>query len=367
MKHYHVLYLLPLLLCTASSAIENNAEINVSRIPDEMSEKEENRSETWSLDSFQRYWSRKIQLFSSNLDQKISELYEEDNVSDVIPDAPSIEQESYVASGWMDEFFKNETYLDTSNKSYARIRGGYELNKLGGPSFFHNITARIRLPKTEGRLQLYIGEDVVDNTNLSYVQYKSSNEGVGLKYFLPSFFENVSSTASVGFSRLDNPYAKLRFEYPIFAGKWLFKPSQNFKYSMDKELEEWTNFYIDRKLADDEILRLLLQRSTQSGLDGMNYLTQLSYMNTRKYKLGFNYYLSMSGRTQDLRNVPYENGMIPREGVYEYAAGMIWRQKLYKDYLFYQVQPILSYHEQYDFSPNPILRMSLDLYFGNHR
>lgn len=330
---------------------------------------ESDQNGTWrsNLDTFQKYWSQKVLLFSSNLDHKISEWYNEGNESSDSVLLSDPKSEGYVASSWLDDFFKDETYLNTNNKSYVRVRGGYELNQRAGPSFFHNVSARIRLPYTEGRLQLYMGEEIQGNSNLSYVQYKSSNEGIGLRYFLPSFMDRLSTSASVGFSRIDNPYAKIRMEYPILAGIWLLKPTQNFKYSLDNEFEEWTNLFLDRKLSDDEVFRILLQRSTQSNIDGMNYLFQLSYMNTRKYKIGFNYYVALSGRTEDQPKALYSNGILPREGIYEYALGMIWRQKLVKDYLFYQIQPIVSFHEQYNYQTNPMLRMSLELYFGNHR
>lgn len=332
-----------------------------------------NRSDEWDFDNFQNYWSHKILLFSSNLDKKLADNFgAEENASAPLPYSDTKidkerEKETYRTSVGLDEFFKEGTYLDTTNRSYIKLSGGYEFDKRGGPSTFYSISARIKLPKTQEKLQLYIGDDTQDKTKLSSGQYgtNNGNGGVGLKYFIPSFFSRLYSSASIGVTRIDNPYANARFEYPVFAGDWLLKPTQNFKLSRDNKFEEWTSLYFDRKLADQELVRLLLQRSTKTDAVGMNYLSQLSYMDTVSNGSGFNHYVAMNGRTKELTGTVYENGATPKEGVYEYALGTVWRQKLFRDYLFYQLQPIVSFHEQYDYKANYIFRMSVDLYFGN--
>lgn len=342
-----------------------------------------------NLDDFHGYLSNKILIFSSNLDHKLSgtesnesNITHPDSTKTLSPTAQAPitslaygkntkiknkqEEETYLTSVWLGEFFKDETYLDRTNRSYLKVRGGYEYDRRGDSGLFYNLTARIKLPKTQGKLQLYIGEDTQDNINLSTIQYNTNNEGIGVKYFITSFLDKLHTSASIGISSIDNPYAKARIEYPYFFEHWMFNASQNFKLSVKNEFEEWTNFFFDRKLSDQDMLRFLLQRSTVSTVKGMNYLAQVSYMNSWKDGLGLNNYIAINGRTRDLADPLYANGTTPQEGVYEYSIGSIWRQKLYKDYLFYQLQPIISYHEQYDYKVNYIFRISLDLYFGNN-
>lgn len=375
-------FILPVLfvtvLCSSSlSAVEDE---NTTRTSGQ---------ERWlapTIDSFQEYWSRKVLIFSSNLDHMFSDGFE-DNEKTLLEDTnlstcpltssdscfpkPKITSEynrkTYETSSWFDDFFKDETYLDTTNKSYVKVRGGYEYDKRGDSGLFHRITARIKLPKTQDKLQLFIGDETEEKIDPSKVRDTGRNEGVGIKYFLPSIKNRLYTNASVGFSGIDNPYVKAHIEYPVFLGTWLFKATQNFKYSAENKFDEWTSLYFDRRLSSKEIIRLLLQRSTNSEIRGMEYLAQLSYMNTLTYGTGFNYYLAVNGRTKDLTGTTYHDGSMPQEGVYNYSAGVIWRQQLFKDYLFYQIEPILSYHEQYDYKPNYLLRLSFDLYFGNKR
>jgi hypothetical protein len=314
---------------------------------------------SFDIDAFQKYWSHKILVFSSSLDNILSGSSPQEN-NDTL---------SVVNTTDLDEtdLWWKEAYIDRKNRSYVRMRVGYDYDWRGEKEEYYKITARIKLPKTQDRLQLFIGDDTQENTNLSSPNYGGGNQGLGLKYFIPPFFDRFNTTAAVGITSIDNPYAKARIEYPAVLESWLFNGSQNFKLSADNEFEEWTSLFFDRKLSNQEMVRLLLQRSTKSGEHGMNYLSQFSYMNILKYDVGFNNYISISGRTHDLDDIRYTNNTTPQEGIYEYAAGVIWRQKLVGDYLFYQLQPIVSFHEQYDYKANYVFRISLDFYFGNNR
>lgn len=363
-----IFFLFILLECTSAPifGVESEVAEPLSAMSDD------NRSDKWNIDRFQNYWSRKLLLFSSNLDKKLSDNFSsDDNISAPLPYRDTKinkegAQETYRTSIGLDEFFKDTTFLDTTNRSYIKLSGGYMADKLGDSSPFYKITARIKLPKTQEKFQLYIGDDTQEIAKLPNGQYDSINQGIGLKYFIPSFFNRLYSSASIGITSIDKPYAATRIEYPFFAGDWLVKAMQNFKLSRENKFEEWTTLYFDHKIDEHELFRILFQRSTKSDAVGMDYLSQISYMNTHKNGIGFNHYIAMNGRTKDLTGTAYANGTTPQEGVYEYSAGTIWRQQIFRNYLFYQLQPIVSFHEQYGYRTDYIFRMSLDFYFGNH-
>jgi hypothetical protein len=372
-----------LFICVAgaSDLSATNSDHNTTNDPEEESWLKQN------VDDFQEYWSRKVLFLPSILDRMLSNGGQDDEktlLEDVnqstcpVPDSdncfpkPKVtseqDLETLETSSWFDDFFKNETYLDSTNKSYVRIRAGYEYDKRGDSASFHGITARLRLPKTQKRLQLFIGDEPDDKIIPSNIGQPRIDEGVGIKYFMPSLKDRLYTNASVGFAGIDNPYVKARMEYPIFLESWLFKAIQNFKYSRENKFDESTDLYFDRKLSDNELIRLLLQRSTNSEIRGMEYLSQISYLTTLTNNIGLNYYIAANGRTKDLTGAVYDDsGLMPQEGVYNYSAGVAWRQAILNNYLFYQIDPILSFHEQYDYKPNYILRFTLDLYFGNKK
>ncbi len=335
-----------------------------------------------TVDDFQNYISKKVLIFSSNLDRFFAESFEDENSSSAVQkigydesnstdelfSKPKFKKEenkeTYETATWFDEFFKDETYLDSTNKSYVRVRAGYVYDWRGDPFLHHNISARIKLPRTKEKIQLYFSDDKEEHFAPFDAARKSGGEGIGVKFFLPSIYGRLFSNASAGISGIDNPYLRTHMEYPIFLDDWLLRLSQNFKYSIERKFDEWSDLSLDRTLADKDLIRLFMQRSTNSEIEGMEYLLRLAYRNTLHPEIGTSYYVGFNGRTKDLTTAPYPNALIPQEGVYEYVAGIIWRQQLYKKYLFYQLEPIASFHEQYDYRINYLLRFSVDLYFG---
>lgn len=332
-----------------------------------------------NLDDFQKYLSLKVLIFSSKLDQIGSSGLDENQTTDSIVDSnrsedtlqsnfnQPIEENSYPPPLPFDSFFKDDIYLNTTNKSYIKIHGGYEFNQLGPSAISHNVSARIKLPKTQEKLHLFINNEPKKTTLLPTINQSSSDVGIGLKYYLPQVYEKLFSNVSIGFAGITNPYVKTYFEYLIAFTNLEIKSTQNFKYSHKNKFDEWTDFYFDRKLSQQNMVRLLLQRSTNSEVNGMEYLSQLSYTNALEKEISCVYYISVNGRTEDTPASLYENGSIPKEGVYNYSAGVIWRQQFFKDYLYYQIEPILSYHEQYNYKPNYILRFTIDLFFETKR
>jgi hypothetical protein len=268
-----------------------------------------------------------------------------------------------LSTGFSD-FFKDETYLDVTNRSYVKLHGGYEYNERGDSALFNGITARLRLPKTEKQLQLFIGGEADAIMGLNNVRHE--DQGIGIKYYMNSLYTGLFSRASVGIAGISNPYVKTNVEYPLYFETWLLRPIQTFKYSARDKFDEWTDLYFDRKVSTTEMIRLLLERSTNSEIRGMSYLSQLSYLNAYREDISCSYYIGMNGRTKDLLDTTYTNNLHPQEGVYDYSLGVTWRQRLWKDYVFYQLDPLISFHEQYNYKPNYIFRIGVDIYFGNN-
>lgn len=323
------------------------------------------------MDSFQHYISHKVTVFSSNIDHKFSRKDEDEERIETLPgqlakyENDEKVENTYAISKGIGAFFKDETYLDATNRSYVRLRGGYEYNQRGDNKFLQRISARIKLPKTSDRFQLFIGSEGGDSSAIAESPAESEKHDIGVKYFVPTMLDLLDASLSVGFSGIKNPYIKGRIQYPVFIRSVLFRPVQQVMYSAENEFQEWTSFYFDRRTSGGAMKRVLLERSTQSGANGMNYMAQFSYFNTQSHGVGLNQYISINGRTEDLADA-YANGEKPQEGVYSYAAGMIWRQKLGRDYLFYQLQPIVDFHEQYDYKANAIFKVTLELYFGKY-
>ncbi len=273
-------------------------------------------------------------------------------------------ERTYLISEWFgDETISNE-FLDRTNHSYVRLRGGYAYNYRGDDEYIYSITARLKIPRTQDKLDLIIGDDTKSSSDLSLegtAAERDESIALGMNNLF-GLLEPVDTKLRLGFSGITNPYAKATFSYEALIGRWLFLPDQTFRYSREEEFEEWTNLDFKRRVAKEMMFSLLLQRSTVSTVDGMDYFVQPSLDVTLGKFGNFTPYMGVYGRT---REQPEDtDGYRPAEGVYRYAIGLNWSRQTSRNYIVYRLQPILSYDDQYEFRPNYYVKALLEFYFG---
>jgi len=270
----------------------------------------------------------------------------------------------YLISKWFDKKSFSDNFLDRSNRSYIRLRGGYAYDFRESDEYIYSITARLMIPRTREKLDLIIGDDTKNSSDLSLEGTEAERDNsiaLGVNNVL-SALEVINSRLRVGFSGVSNPYAKADFSYEALLGKWFFLPSQTFRYSAEEEFEEWTNLVFRHKVYKETMFSLLMQRSTTNKAPGMDYFLQPS-INITLGKYGeLTPYLGLYGRTKE--QPPDDDGYRPPKGVYRYAAGLNWSKQASRKYIVYRIQPILSYDDRYDFRPNYYVKALLEFYFG---
>jgi len=270
----------------------------------------------------------------------------------------------YLISKWFDKKSFSDNFLDRSNRSYIRLRGGYAYDYREDDEYIYSITARLMIPRTRERLDLVFGDDTKNSSDLSLEGTKAERDNsiaLGVNNLLGAL-DVIDSRLRVGFSGVTNPYAKASFNYEALLGKWFFLPSQTFRYSAKEEFEEWTNLVFRHKVYKETMFSLLMQRSTTNKAPGMDYFLQPS-VNITLGKYGeLTPYLGLYGRTKE--QAPDEDGYRPPKGVYRYAAGLNWSKQASRKYIVYRIQPILSYDDRYDFRPNYYVKALLEFYFG---
>lgn len=314
-----------------------------------------------SLDYIQSSVSKKVLVFSSNLDYSLKNMLENDTNTST-QEAYSL----YNIANFYDDFFKDETYLSTTNKSYIRLKFGAETNAQEGFSYLNNIDVTLRLPQTEESLYLFISDEEEEIKAPNNIK-KNKTTSVGIKYVL-SHLDIINASIFGGFRGVTNPFIKLRAQYPIAFKHLLFRPVQYVEYSANDLFKEETQFYFDHRLEDKiDLIRLLIKRFTQTYLHGMNYSAQLSYLSTLKHSVGFQAYTLIQGQTETQTANPSnaKYNIIPTAGIYNYSTGLVWRQQFLKKYLFYELQPIIEFDQQYNYNANYIFRAHIELYFGD--
>lgn len=260
----------------------------------------------------------------------------------------------------IDEFFKGEKYLKENNKSYLQLRLKSLLQSQGTSSISPRIKAQIPLQRTQKNFQIFFSEvkqDTIDET-ISEIDNKRSPQ-VGINYFAP-MKNDIKSKYSVGLRGLST-YVSARYSKEFEFKEWIIEPAQEFEYSTKYDFSEETNIYFDRALDERSLFRTTLHRKTQAHIDGFDYALSLSYYLTPSQKKGFGVSQQFWG------NSKYDCDKHPSEfkGISNYATQFSWRQNIFRKWITYEVQPIVSFHREYDYEANYMLRFYLDFYFGN--
>lgn len=273
-------------------------------------------------------------------------------------------EQTYLLSKWLDEINVNDDYLDRTNHSYIRLRGGYAYDYRGENGYIYSIAARVMIPRTQKRFDLVIGDETKNSSDLSLEgteEERNTSIALGVNDVF-TILDPVKSKILVGFSGITNPYAKIAFDYEALLGTWLVLPHQVFKYSAEAKFEEWTNLDFRYKLADNIMFSTLFQRSTESRIDGMEYFMQPSVSFAMGRYGNITPYLGIYGRTKE--QPEDKDGYRPKRGLYRYAAGINWSIKGPRKYIVYRLQPILYYDDKYEFQPNYYVKALLEFYFG---
>ncbi len=328
---------------------------------------------TDGLDTMHDYVSHKVKVFSSNVDEELTSFTTSDDSNESASQKKKHDDNNASASmsDYVSNFFRDETFLDSNNRSYLRIRLGYEWNQKENNELQLRVNFNLNLPHTQDSLKLFIGEEIDEDIERIDSTPDKERPSVGVRYFAPEFLDRLKTDVSVGVSGLD-PNARLYLRYNMDFYDWRIYPTQEFRYGSEDYMTVWgyeeqTRLYFDRKISKLEMMRFLLFRNSESFKEGQRYGMSVSYFNTlNKRHVGFNTYAAISGDSRYFENHP---DYIPKghehTGIDSYRLGVVWKQGLYKDWLFYDIEPLVEWQRKYYYDENYIVRFNLEFWFGH--
>ncbi|UCM99303.1 hypothetical protein LCX93_07085 [Sulfurimonas sp. SWIR-19] len=290
------------------------------------------------LDTAHKIISDKVTGYSDTLDQTISKLFT-----------------GKKAQNTYDDFFKNEKYFNETEKSFVSVNLNTQFQSKYREKTTLNINANIALQRTNQKLNLFVSGI---NENKKIIDKNAPTE-LGLNYFRADRY-NIQSRYSIGV-RGFYPFIRARY-YKIFTAKsWKIEPMQLFEYSSKDAFKENTFIYFDKTLADKSLLRVTLQRETQTKIKGMDYAVSTQYY--------WNFYkkniLSISEILSGNTEYTTETSTRKYSGINNYATVLTFRKNIWKKWFFYQVSPSVNFHKENDYKANYAIAFLVNLYFGD--
>ena len=259
----------------------------------------------------------------------------------------------------MDEFFSEDRVFYNSSGSYLKFTLDTLFNENGSPVVSADFRLKLRLPHTKEKSRLIIESDTdkrTDNKNIESNQ-KTAKDGSNLFAGFQTTVEKEKSNwgfkPSIGFKLSKRPdlYTKLRLNWQREFNKWSIhwnETAYSFHFAgsgLDSSLE------FNRRIYDKNLFRAT---SLARWTDTNRYfeITQsFSMFHTLSERRAISYYVSSFGISKPVHHATY------------YLIGANYRQRVHKDYLFFEIIPQVLYQKENDFKSEASLTFRIEMIF----
>ena len=277
----------------------------------------------------------------------------------------------YLSQGFLnlstriDSFFGEERIFDESRKNFLRVYSNLTFQKSRGIDFNVQVQAKVILPALERRLHLLIESDdtppgAVDQTNtiqtLSGAPPLDTPKGfrAGMQMqFADTPHWNISTDGGIrihGF--LPDPFVRERIIRTQDTELWEFRLTHSGYWFAKTGAGAVLQFDADRRLQENRLFR---SRSVATWSDhDQEYAFEQSFFLFQPINVdnALAYQLSLFGFSQ------------PNTHIDSYDISVKWRRRLHREWLYMEIQPLLSWPRDRNFRPTPSILFRLEAILG---
>lgn len=276
-------------------------------------------------------------------------------------------------ANYIDEFFGNDRSFQESNKSVLQLDLGQIFEHGGSGNIALSYKAKFHLPGLQDRFYQYQKRlHVLLESNPDKNQNLTSS---AVQPGKASLFREVSSPDTYGVAlryendddslwrfsadsglQLDNisirPFLRSRASLGIPAGTMQLKLAESLFWFDTTGVGESTQLDADHPFSDT----LMFRSST-----GATWQLNSENFDLRQ---DFSLYQTLTGHSSLLYQTSVIGVSKPQTQVSEYVALLLYRQRLHRDWVFFEISPQLHYPHTNDFYPNAQLIFRLEVLFS---
>lgn len=270
------------------------------------------------------------------------------------------------AAEWLDSFFDDPRYEIEENKTRVKVGMDYLLEEGSGPDVSVPISVKIALPHFQKKARIVLvgtpdndleGETVTAATAVNRLPgAQENNVTTAFDYFFQATDrKNVAVRVGVRF-RDGEPeaFVQPRYRLLIPLDPWALRFTQSFRWWTEFGWEETTTVDLERIVGTDLFFRTSAQGAWTQQEHG--YLYSLSFVLRQP--------LSPRRALQYEWINNYETR--PKNQAVEYLAIVRYRQKIWRDWLFYEIAPQARFPRDRDFDFTPGILFRLEMIFGRY-
>lgn len=267
----------------------------------------------------------------------------------------------------VDQFFGDPRYFQENNKSVVQVEfnqtfdeGGNYQNRLEGK-------AKFDLPASQKRFRLVIesnpsqntaGEIRKDVTPLSKqpTTNKPEQYAASLRYEQPEHDRvNFSSELGAQFQFPLDPFARSRASYSIPFEDWHFKVAETVFWFSSIGLGETTQIDMEHQLGPPVLFRATSTATCYESPQNCDLRQDLTIYHTLSDRAAIQHQISVLGVSE------------PKLTETNYVIQSKYRYRLHKDWVFYEINPQISFPKTDAFHLNSLLFLKLEMLFGATR
>ncbi len=275
-----------------------------------------------------------------------------------------------VASGgdamarWIDAFFDDPSVEAEEARSRFRLREIVTFSERESTRFRTRVSAKLHLPNLSDRVSLtFTGNDeeinIDENDTTQIIEDNNADPfddpSFGLQYRM-NRTGRFHSSLSLS-TRLDNPSLNFgpRFRYRhALSETWRGRYTQRILWDTDDGWESRTRLDFDRPLASGNLFRQSLRVEwweSRKDDTGVRHTLSSAFIQRLEEQTAIKYSIASQFTTQ------------PHSTWSEHRLSVHYRQNFWRDWMFLEVAPFIAFEDQFDWHPNPGIRLTLDMIF----
>jgi len=265
----------------------------------------------------------------------------------------------------IDRFFGDDRNYQESNKSVFQL----DLTRVAGYGGDRKLVlsgrAKLSLPSTERRLHLLLETDPEKNISAEATPGQSllgNQVAAPGSYSVAARYEKAregiwhfSTDAGVKAKIPLQPFARARGSYSVLLGEWRLKAAESVFWFNTIGAGETTQLDLEHFLSDPVLFRASSNATWLKDKQNFDLRQDLSIYHTMSERSALLYQASAIGVSN------------PQYQVTEYVISILYRYRLHRDWMFFELSPQLHFPKIDNFRSSPTLGMRLEILFDESR
>ncbi len=265
------------------------------------------------------------------------------------------------AAEWIDSFFDDPRYLAEENRTRAKVKIGLGYSKFYDLETYGAIDLRLNLPRLEQRANIFLrlnddSDFDADSSPIPNTEGGRKNDReqltAGVQYFL-AMGDKYNLSTEVGAS-LNYLFAGVRYRHlhSLSDDGWSGRFTNRLRYYTDDGWENKASYDIEKFFGERFLSRSILTAVLSESRDGIPFSVV-----TRLYQV-FNIDSAIA----------YDVGAYfdtePDLELTDFQIKVRYRQRFFRDWLVFEVAPLVTFPEEYDHQLNPGILTRFEIDFG---